>query len=221
MIITILTLFPEIFNPIFSSSILGRAQKSKLVEIKLVNIRDFAPDKHHQVDDKPYGGGVGMIMRVDVVERAISATKSKEQRAMSKFKERIVLLDPKGEQFNQKIARNFSKLDHLILVCGHYEGIDDRISNFVDEKMSIGDYILTGGEIPAMVITDATVRLIENVLSKSEAVINESFTKDNILESPQYTRPFEYKGFAVPSVLLSGNHQKIRKWQEKHQELLK
>lgn len=227
MLITILTLFPEVFKDIFSSSILGRAQKKGLVDIRYINIRDFATDTHRSVDDKPYGGGVGMVMRIDVLEKAIESTKASKtpqgwpkdspgvEESRSKYKEKIVLLDPKGKLFNQATARRYSKLDHLILICGHYEGIDERIVNFVDERISIGKYVLTGGEIPAMVITDSVVRLIPQVLSKKEATLFESFSRKNLLEYPQYTRPENYKGYKVPKVLLSGNHQKIKDWRKK------
>lgn len=237
VLISILTLFPEIFVPFFSASIIGRAQKNNLVKIDLINIRDFAFDRHKTVDDKPYGGGTGMILRVDVVEKAIRSarlTKSfwealatpesdSGQARMTKnnFKEKVILLDPKGKQFNQLKARSFSKLDHLILVCGHYEGIDERISHFVDEKISIGDYVLTGGELPAMVISDSVIRLIPKVLSRNTAVLNESFGEGNYLEEPQYTRPPYYKRFGVPKILLSGNHLEIQKWRENHRKLLK
>lgn len=233
MTITILTLFPEIFTPVFSSSIIGRAQKKELIKIQLVNIRNFAKDKHHQVDDKPYGGGVGMVMRVDVVEKAIENAKAAKtpqgclsatpgvEELKPKYKEKIVLLDPKGETFNQTKARSFAKLDHLILICGHYEGIDARINNFVDEKISIGDFILTGGEISAMIIVDSVTRLIPKVLAKKEATIHESFGLLNFLEEPQYTRPPIFKGLKVPEVLLSGDHQKIDDWKRKNRKLLK
>lgn len=234
MTITILTLFPEIFTPVFSSSIFGRAQKKQLVKIRLVNIRDFAKDKHHQVDDKPYGGGVGMVMRVDVVAKAIEsakAGKTPQKRTiqdrycgssiLDRRKEKIVLLDPKGKLFAQTTARRYSKLDHLILVCGHYEGIDERISHFIDEKISIGNYVLTGGEIPAMAIADAVARLIPGVLTKKEATINESFGKEGYLEEPHFTRPPIFKGLKVPEVLLSGDHQKIDYWKRKNRKLLK
>lgn len=213
MKITVLTLFPEILRVVLSSSIIGRAQKNKLLELSLVNIRDFATDKHKSVDDKPYGGGVGMIMRIDVVERAISNSKINIKN--SKIKEKVVLLDPKGKLFNQTTARKYTRFDHIILVCGHYEGIDSRILHFVDESISIGPYILTGGEIPAMTIVDSVTRLLPGVLSKKEATINESYSKKNVFEYPQYTRPDEYKGFSVPKILLSGNHEQIKKWKEK------
>ena len=225
MIITILTLFPEVFKDIFSSSIIGRAQKKNRVTIRLVNIRDYAFDKHKSVDDKPYGGGVGMLMRVDVVAKAIEKAKAIKtpprwpegtprtvEESKSKFKEKVILLDPTGELFNQATARRFSRLDHLILVCGHYEGIDERISHFVNDRISIGEYILTGGEIPAMVITDTIIRLLPGTLSSRQETIDESFTKKGVLEAPQYTRPEIFAGFKVPEVLLSGNHQAINQW---------
>jgi len=211
--ITILTLFPQVFTDIFSSSILNRAQKKGLVKINLVDIRDFATDKHKSVDDAPYGGGPGMIMRVDILEKAIAFSKIKNQK--SKIKERIILLDPAGKRFNQAKAREYAKLDHLILVCGHYEGVDVRISHFVDESISIGEYVLTGGEIPAMVIADSVIRLIPQVLTKKEATIKESYSVGHLLEAPQYTRPRVYKGYKVPAVLTSGNHQKIENWQDR------
>lgn len=219
MTITILTLFPEVFKDIFSSSILGRAQKKGLVTINLINIRNFALDKHKTVDDKPYGGGVGMLLRVDVVERAISKSKvpfgpSSGRGQSSKSKEKIVLLDPKGKLFNQATARRYSRLDHLILICGHYEGMDERIVHFVDESVSVGRYILTGGEIPAMAIADAVVRLLPGVLTKSEAVVDESYSRGSLLEAPQYTRPAVFKSYKVPEILLSGNHKKIAQWRK-------
>ncbi|MBI3379229.1 tRNA (guanosine(37)-N1)-methyltransferase TrmD [Candidatus Gottesmanbacteria bacterium] len=217
--ISILTLFPKVFQDIFSSSIIGRAQKRKLIKISTVNIRDFAYNRHHQVDDKPYGGGIGMIMRVDIIDKALSSIKLKNKNSV--FKEKIVLLDPKGKQFNQSKARSYSKLDHLILICGHYEGIDERISHFIDERISIGKYVLTGGEIPAMVITDAVVRLISGVLVKKQATIEESFGTGGYLEEPQYTRPPVYKGLKVPQVLLSGNHKEISDWRKSKRILLK
>lgn len=214
MIITILSLFPEIFSPVFNSSILKRAQNKKLVKFQYVNIRDFATDKHRTVDDRPYGGGPGMIMRVDILEKAIQKVKIKNK--PPDFCEKVVLLDPKGKIFSQAVARKYARLDHLVLVCGHYEGVDERIKYFVDEIISIGKYILTGGEIPAMVIADSVVRLLPGVLEKKEALEFESFRKKGYLEYPQYTRPRIYKGYSVPPVLLSGNHQKITEWRKNY-----
>ncbi|OGG26929.1 tRNA (guanosine(37)-N1)-methyltransferase TrmD [Candidatus Gottesmanbacteria bacterium RIFCSPLOWO2_01_FULL_39_12b] len=212
MVITILTLFPQVFREIFEFSIVGKALKKERVKIEIVNIRDYAQDKHRTVDDKPYGGGTGMLLRVDVLNRAIEASKIKISEGKLKFKEKIILLDPSGKIFNQAKARKYSHLDHLILVCGHYEGVDSRINNFVDENISIGQYILTGGEIPAIVVTDSIVRLIPGVLSKREATEIESFTKKDLLEAPQWTRPSSYKQLKVPKILLSGDHGLVKQW---------
>ncbi len=214
MKITVLTLFPEMFSYPFNLSIIARAIKKKILELKFVNLRDFGRGKYRAVDDHPYGGGVGMIMRVDVIASALANSKLKTQN--SKLREKTVLLDPKGKRFDQKMARHFSKIDHLILVCGHYEGVDERVKKLADETVSIGDYVLTGGEIPAMVIVDSVSRLLPGVLAKKEATKNESFSQPQILEYPQYTRPEKYQGMTVPKVLLSGNHKKIEEWRQKH-----
>lgn len=213
MIISILSLFPEIFPSVLNCSITGRAQKKGLVTIKYINIREFATDKHRTVDDKPYGGGIGMILRVDILDRAITSARLNVKD--SRFKEKVILLDPKGKLYNQATARKYSKLDHIIIVCGHYEGMDARINNFVDETVSIGRFILTGGEIPAMIMTDSITRLIPHVLDKEEAILSESFSTSDYLEYPQYTRPANYKGLKVPEVLISGNHQKIKSWKKR------
>ncbi|MBI3955973.1 tRNA (guanosine(37)-N1)-methyltransferase TrmD [Candidatus Gottesmanbacteria bacterium] len=211
MTISILTLFPSMFAGPFDYSIVRRAQEKGIATINLVNIRDFATDKYKSVDDHPYGGGVGMVMRVDVIDRALESQKSKVKSQKSK----TILLDPRGKTFTQKKAREFSQLDHLILVCGHYEGVDERVHEIVDESISIGDYVLTGGEIPAMVITDSVVRLLPGVLKKESAKLLESFTQHHMLEHPQYTRPEVYKGMTVPAVLKSGNHKRIEEWRKK------
>lgn len=207
MKISILTLFPEMFNGPFEFSIIKRAHEKGLVKINIINIRDFGIGKHKMVDDTPYGGGMGMVMRVDIVKKAIDSNKS------NKKGERVILLDPSGKTFNQQKAKNLSRLSHLILVCGHYEGFDQRIREFVDEELSIGDYVLTGGELPAMVVVDALIRLIPGVLGKDKSSADESFQK-NLLEYPQYTRPYEFKGQKVPKVLLSGNHKEIDKFRK-------
>lgn len=209
MKISILTLFPEMFESPFNHSIIKRAIEKKLIIIDYVNIRNFGIGKHRIVDDKPYGGGAGMLMRVDVVEQAIESAKCHDK----KDKERIILLDPQGKKFSQKEAKRLTTYDHLIFLCGHYEGIDERIRNFVDEEISIGDYILTGGELGAMVITDAVTRLLPNVLGKEESPHIETF-ENMLLEYPQYTRPNEYKNKKVPEILLSGNHEEILKWRK-------
>lgn len=207
MKISILTLFPEMFEGPFDHSIIKRARDKKIVDINFVNIRDFGIGPHKIVDDKPYGGGKGMILKVDVLNKTIQATKEK---SLNEKGQKVILLTPTGKSFNQKIAKKLSRLRHLILVCGHYEGVDKRIEKFVDEKVSIGDFIVTGGEIPAMLIVDAVVRLIKGVL-KEGVTSRESFSP--YLEYPQYTRPRRYKNFQVPKVLLTGNHKKIADWQ--------
>ena len=216
MQITILTLFPDSLKPYFASSILGRAEKKGLVQIRLVNIRNYATDTHKTVDDRPYDGGAGMILKVDIVHKAIEANRLKNRLKQMDFREKVILTDPTGKIFRQSTARRFSRLDHLMIVAGHYEGIDERIRNFIDETVSIGRYILTGGELPAMVIADSAVRLLPKVLKKEEASKNESYSLKNIMEAPQYTRPPEYLGFKVPEILKSGNHHKIEAWKKTH-----
>lgn len=210
MKVTILTLFPEMFEGPFSLSIIKRAKEKKLVEIEFINIRGFGLGHHKSVDDTPYGGGQGMILRVDVLNAALEKAKSKKIK-----KEKILLLSPQGRTFNQSLAAKFSKLEHLILVCGHYEGIDGRFDKFIDDKISIGDFITTGGEIPAMLVVDSIVRLLEGVLKKG-VVESESFS--NLLEYPQYTKPRIYKNLKVPDILLSGDHKKIEEFKRKESE---
>jgi len=209
MKIDILTLFPEMFNGPFAGSMLKRAQDEGLVEINIHNLRDWSTDKHKTVDDKPFGGGPGMIIRVDIVDRALAEIKRKAKSE----KRKIILLSAKGKKYNQQKAQEFSKLKHLILIAGHYEGVDERVSeNLVDEEISIGNYVLTGGELPAMVIVDSVVRLIPNVLGNPQSLDQESFSPVTNTEYPQYTRPENYKGWKVPEILLSGNHKEIEKW---------
>jgi tRNA (guanine37-N1)-methyltransferase len=206
MKITFITLFPEIFSPVLDSSILGRAQQKKLVEYETVNIRDFGVGSHKTVDDTPYGGGVGMVIRADVLAEAVKSVKTKNSK--------IILMSASGISYNQAKARQYLKLEHLIIICGHYEGVDQRfIDHYVDEEISVGDYVLTGGEVPAMVIADSITRLIPGVLVKEEATKNESF-ENNLLEHPHYTRPVEFEGETVPEVLTSGDHKKIDLWRQ-------
>jgi tRNA (guanine37-N1)-methyltransferase len=210
----IITLFPEMFAGPLTESIIKRAQANGLIEINLSQLRDFADDKHHTVDDTPYGGGKGMVLKVDVLDKAISSARSKYR------KTRVVLLSPRGRTYNQDIAKELSEEESIILVCGHYEGFDERIYNLVDDVISIGDYVLTGGEIPAMAIIDSVSRLLPGVIIE-ESFINESFMTKNesdkyLLEYPQYTRPLDYKGEKVPDVLLSGNHAEIEKWRQEN-----
>jgi len=201
MKISIITLFPQVFDPILNSSILKRAQKKGKITFELINLRDFGEGKHQVVDGRPYGGGAGMVLRVDILAKALP-------------KGHIILTSASGKPYKQEDARRLSKLKNIVIVCGHYEGIDQRfIDKYVDEEISIGDYVLTGGEIPAMVLVDSITRLIPGVLEKPEAIINESFT-ENLLEGPQYTRPEEFEGQKVPEILLSGNHGEIDKWRK-------
>jgi len=209
MKISILTLFPEMFTGPFDHSIVKNAKGKKLVNIDFINIRNFGIGRHKIVDDKPYGGGHGMILKVDVLEKAIEEAKDKK---LKSSEQKVILLSAHGKTFNQKKALEFANLKHLILVCGHYEGFDERIKNFVDEELSIGDFIVTGGEIPTMLVVDAVTRLIKGVL-KEGVTSAESFS--SLLEYPQYTKPNVFKNLKVPDILLSGNHEKIKSWREK------
>ena len=209
----VLTLFPEMFESL-DESIIGRAKEKGLIEINLINIRDFSKDKHKKVDDTPYGGGAGMVIRPDVVYDAYSSIVDKENA-------KVIYLSPQGKVINQEKVKELSKEEHLILLCGHYEGIDQRVlDEIVDEEISIGDYVLTGGELPAMVIIDSVSRYVNGVLN-NESVKEESFS-NNLLEYPQYTRPEEFRGKKVPDVLISGHHENIKKWRdEKSLEITK
>jgi tRNA (guanine37-N1)-methyltransferase len=209
MIIHILTLFPEVFEPVFSTSIIKRAQEKGLATIKIYNLRDWASDKHGTVDDRPYGGGAGMVLKVEPLYQAISDIKNNNPGQLLVF-----LLSPRGKTFNQQMAQNLATEKQILLICGHYEGFDERIRNFVNGEIAIGDYVLTGGEIPVMAITDAVIRLIPGVLKKTTATEIESFSQMG-LEYPQYTRPEVFQDLAVPAILLSGDHKKIAAWQEK------
>lgn len=198
----VLTLFPEMFEPL-KQSIIKRATEKDLININLVNIRDFSEDKHNKVDDTPYGGGAGMLMKPDVVDRAYNSVKTEDSK--------VIYLTPQGKTLNQKIVKELSTEKHLILLCGHYEGIDHRvIDKIVDEEISVGDYVLTGGEIPAMVLIDSVSRYVDGVLS-NESTDEESFS-NGLLEYPQYTRPEIFNEIRVPEVLISGHHENIRKW---------
>ena len=208
------------FQPILTTSILGRAQKKGKVTFEFINLRDFGEGRHQVVDGRPYGGGAGMVLRADILTRALKSIIDPTKLKISRLKFKIILMSASGTQFKQKNAQNLSKLDHLVIICGHYEGVDQRfIDKYVDEEYSIGNFVLTGGEIPAMIIADSIVRLIPGVLEKPEATENESFTK-NLLEGPQYTRPDEFEGLKVPEILISGHHEKIEEWR-KEQSLKK
>lgn len=202
----VLTLFPEMFEPL-NKSIIGRAKEKGLININLINIRDFSKNKHKKVDDTPYGGGAGMVMMPDVVYDAYKSLNSKDAK--------VIYMSPQGQKLNQKKVVELSKEKHIILLCGHYEGIDQRvIDEIVDEEISIGDYVLTGGELPAMIVIDSVSRYIEGVL-KDDSTKEESFS-EGLLEYPQYTRPEVFNGKQVPEVLLSGHHENIDKWRREH-----
>ncbi|MDP1710375.1 MAG: tRNA (guanosine(37)-N1)-methyltransferase TrmD [candidate division WWE3 bacterium] len=259
MVISVITLFPGVFHPLLESSILSKAQKQGNLQINLVNLRDFGIGRYRQVDDRIYGGGVGMILRVEPIAAAIAKSKisakggslsvrqagalgGKNQKSKGRSpsgdlafspRSKVILLTPQGKTFNQKMARRLTKEKHLILICGKYEGVDERVRKLADEEISIGDYVLSGGEIAAMAVVDSVTRLLPGVLDR-EATKNESFTlraerpmlgspkagrPPVLLEPPQYTRPEEFKGMKVPEILLSGNHQKIAAW--RRQEALK
>ncbi len=203
MKISILTLFPQMFD-IFNYSIIGRAKERNIVDIEVVNIRDHTLDKHKKVDDTPYGGGAGMVMAPQPVVDSIRHAKEKN-------KGKVVFLGPRGKTFNQNMAKDLSKEDEIIFLCGHYEGIDERVYKYIDMEISLGDFILTGGEMAAIPVIDSVLRLIPGVLGKEESFMEESFY-DGLLEYPQYTRPQNFEGHEVPEVLSSGHHENIRKW---------
>ena len=210
----IITLFPEMFSGPFSKSILKRAKDKGIFDIQIHQLRDYAPDKHKTVDDTPYGGGKGMVLKVNVVDDAINSVKSEKLKGKGSY--RTLLMTPQGKRYNQEKAIELTKYDEVILVCVHYEGFDERIRSLVDEEVSIGDFVLTGGEIPAMAIVDSVARLLPGVLSE-ESPDKESFMQKDkegnyLLEYPQYTRPVEFNGEKVPDVLLSGNHAEIEQW---------
>lgn len=208
MKIDILTIFPEMFTPL-TGSIMKRAQEKGLVEIKIHNLRDWSTDKHHSVDASPYGGGPGMVMRVDVIDLAVTDLKKNSPKA------KVILLDTKGKIYNQQKAEELRGDEHLIFIAGHYEGLDHRVHEHIaDEVISIGSYVLTGGELPVMVVVDSIVRLIPGVLGSEESLLEESYQEEGKIEYPQYTRPEEYKGWKVPEILLSGHHKKIGAWRK-------
>lgn len=209
MIFDVLTLFPEMFD-LFNYSIISRAKENHLISINLYNIRDFSKDKHKKVDDYPYGGGAGMVMQVQPIYDAVQHVKE-----IYGYKPYTILTSPSGKRFNQQLAKELAGKKHIMLICGHYEGIDERVMSLVDSKISIGDFVLTGGEIPAMAIIDSTSRIVDGVLSSNESYENESFY-DGLLEYPQYTRPEVFNDQKVPEILLSGHHENIRKWRRYH-----
>ncbi len=205
----ILSVFPEMFDSPLQVSLLKKAKDRELIKIVLHNIRDHTRDKHRMTDDTPYGGGCGMVMKVDPIDRALASLDRTEGRSL------VVLLTPQGESFSQSMAEELAAFDRIVLICGHYEGVDDRVrQHLADREISIGDYVLTGGELSAMVVIDAVSRLVPGVLGNSESTASESFSM-GLLEYPQYTRPSEYRGWRVPEVLLSGNHREIDLWRKR------
>jgi tRNA (guanine37-N1)-methyltransferase len=217
----VITIFPKIFDSFLKESFIKKAQEKKLIKIKIYNLRDFAKDKRKTVDDRPYGGGLGMVLKIEPIYRAVKKIKSK----IKNQKTKIILFTPRGKQFNQKMAYSFSKLKHLILICGRYEGVDERVAKYIaDLELSIGPYDLMGGELPAMVLIEVVTRLIPGVIGKPE-FLKERVLKGGFVEYPQYTRPEIFspkKGiyWRVPKVLLSGNHQKIKEWREKRKKII-
>ena len=221
----IITIFPDIFNSYFNESILKRAQKNNLIEIKTHNLRDYTNDKHKTVDDTPYGGGAGMVLKIEPIYRCVQSLKSqipnpKSQTNLksqiSNLETRVILFSAKGKKYTQKDAERLSAYDQLIFICGRYEGVDERvIENIADEEISIGNYVLTGGEIPAMILVDSITRLLPGVLGNDQSVVYESHREEGYLEHAQYTKPEEFNEWKVPEVLLSGNHKKIEEWKKK------
>jgi tRNA (guanine37-N1)-methyltransferase len=212
MKIQVVTLFPEMFENVLNTSMLWKAQEKNLVEYKLINLRNFGLGPRKQVDDTPYGGGDGMVLKPEPLFEAVERAKKEDPDAQ------VLLMTPRGETFNQELAREFAVTESgLIIICGRYEGYDERITTLVDKQISIGQYVLTGGELPAMVIIDAVTRLVPGVLGGDTSAINESFSEGQILEYPQYTRPEEFRGLKVPDILLSGHHAEIEKWRKSQQ----
>jgi len=205
MKIDFVTLFPGMFPSVMDASMMARAKDKGLLEWSCVNPRDFTEDKHNKVDDRPFGGGPGMLMMVEPLEKAIASVKKKGTK--------VIFLSPQGKTFDDKAAQRLSKEKHLVLVCGHYEGIDERAAELFDEELSVGDYVLTGGELPAMLVADAVARLVPGVLKKEDAAVSESFTA-GLLDFPQYTRPRVWRGREVPEILFSGDHKKIAEWRQ-------
>lgn len=211
MIFHVLTIFPDFFRAAFDHGVVGKAWKAGLLEIRVHDLRDWTRDRHRTVDDRPFGGGEGMLLKAGPIFEAVESIWP--ERDSSK---RVVLMSAQGARFDQARAREFSKLDELLLICGRYEGVDERVAeHLADEELSIGDYVLSGGELPAAVVIDATARLIAGVLGNENSAVTESFGEEGMLDCPQYTRPAEFRGWSVPEVLVGGNHEEIRKWRRR------
>lgn len=211
MNIDILTLFPRMFSEVLSESIIGRASERGLLNVRVHDIREYTEGKHRQADDSPYGGGAGMVMKAEPIARAIKEAKGSREKGQGA---RVIFMCPSGQLLTQEKAIDLSKLENLIILCGHYEGIDERAKGLIDEEISIGDYVLTGGEIPAMVLVDAVVRQIPGVVKEEDSVVNDSFFK-GLLDYPSFTRPEEWEGEKVPEVLISGDHKRVEEWRRK------
>lgn len=207
----LITIFPQIFDSYLAEGVLGRAIKNKIIKVGVINLRDYSTDKRKTVDDTVYGGGAGMLMKIEPLVKALGKIKS----------DKVYLLSAKGKRFNQQIAKKLTKFDNVTLICGRYEGVDERIKHFIDGEISIGDYVLSGGEIGAMAIVDAVSRLLPGVLGNSESLISESHSQAGVLEYPQYTKPAKFLKYSVPKVLLSGDHGAIDQWKISKQKKLK
>lgn len=211
MIFHVLSIFPDFFRAAFEQGVVGKARAAGLIEIRVHDLRDWTQDRHRTVDDRPFGGGEGMLMKAGPIFDAVESIWP--ERGVGK---RVVLLSAQGAKFDQARARGFSKLDELLLICGRYEGVDERVAqHLADEELSIGDFVVSGGELPAAIVIDATARLIAGVLGNENSAVAESFGEEGLLEGPQYTRPAEFRGWNVPEVLVGGNHQEIRKWRQR------
>ncbi len=211
MIFHVLTIFPDFFRTAFEQGVVGKARTAGLLEIRVHDLRDWTRDRHRTVDDRPFGGGEGMLLKAGPIFEAVESIWPSRQPG-----QRVVLMSAQGRKFDQARAREFSKLDELLLICGRYEGVDERVAeHLADEELSIGDYVLSGGELPAAIVIDATARLIAGVLGNENSAVAESFGEEGLLDCPQYTRPAEFRGFSVPEVLLGGNHEEIRKWRQR------
>ncbi len=220
----LITIFPQIFDSYLNESILKRAAQKKIVKYKVHNLRDYTNDKHKTVDDAPYGGGAGMLMKIEPLYKALNAIKKLSGKNKTK-KRKILLMSAAGKTWNQALAKKYSKLEELVIICGRYEGVDARIKHFIDEEVSVGDYVLTGGELPALTIIDSITRLIPGVLGNKESIIEESHSEEGITEYPQYTRPEIFKTgnkkYPIPKILLSGDHKKIKQWRNDKRQIKK
>jgi len=211
MIFNVLTIFPEFFRGPFEHGVIERAQKAALIEIRVHDLRNWTRDRHKTVDDRPFGGGEGMVLKAEPIFEAVEAIWP--GRSPGDRKRRVVLLSAQGRKFDQALAREFAGLDELLLICGRYEGVDERVAeHLVDEEISVGDFVLSGGELPAALVIDAVARLREGVLGNKDSALRESFSEDGLLDCPQYTRPAEFRGWKAPETLLGGNHEEIRQW---------